>query len=678
MNYSVELWNSYNKVENNLLFHLRGLKDFIYLIKEISKSFSSLSLNLKKLQEIKLNITTNESLSQGIEQFKQNIFYYYSSLEQFISKINSEIIIPLNNYQEITLKKLNNNYKETLNSEKNYEAYLTQIDFTKDKFHSRVKQLEDKMLEKEMALGKNEDKKAINKLEEQIKENLGYSKESEKIYLSYIKYTNRIQEEFIETKKKNLNEIQNMEIDLGKNIKTSLIKFFTYENNFLKNMIEDIEQKEKLMDKINVVKDIDIYIKKNATNDLPPYPIEYVPYTTLVKNEKIKNEIKKYFPDEKDISSLKTKVDKEIEKFLHSILEGEDEKVISANEKNMKIVSNKTYRRIFINYLNILRTNTNITLDDSSFKIMGNLLNECLNNAYKEKDFVCIKLIIIITTNLFKLNKISNNPRVFLHEYIKNNSVWKDIKFWENLIKFDINEEMHNQKKYYLYSEENDILKNIRIKEIIKKQVSSNLYNMNIFDINSSLMFKIINYFSNYYELQSSAVEFLNNIVKNYQIDNNQKSNKIKISIKNLSHQNSKNNIFAQEKKEIKENQEKIETKEIQTKTTVTPVIKDEKILNVIYKEIEPTKINTKIETNKENEKNMEINNINIYKNENDKNININNNKSEKKNNKSSSVIFSEGNFGNILIKESKETSGIESDDDIIDESDVNYISNIA
>ena len=203
-----------------------------------------------------------------------------------------------------------------------------------------------------------------------------------------------------------------MEIDLGKNIKTSLIKFFTYENNFLKNMIEDIEQKEKLMDKINVVKDIDIYIKKNATNDLPPYPIEYVPYTTLVKNEKIKNEIKKYFPDEKDISSLKTKVDKEIEKFLDSILEGEDEKVISANEKNMKIVSNKTYRRIFINYLNILRTNTNITLDDSSFKIMGNLLNECLNNAYKEKDFVCIKLIIIITTNLFKLNKISNSGKI--------------------------------------------------------------------------------------------------------------------------------------------------------------------------------------------------------------------------------------------------------------------------
>ena len=99
MNYSVELWDSYNKVENNLLFHLRGLKDFLYLIKEISKSFSSLLFNLKKLQEMNLNITTNESLSQGIDNFKQILSCHCSSLEEFITKMNSEIIIPLNTYK---------------------------------------------------------------------------------------------------------------------------------------------------------------------------------------------------------------------------------------------------------------------------------------------------------------------------------------------------------------------------------------------------------------------------------------------------------------------------------------------------------------------------------------------------------------------------------------------------
>ena len=632
MNYSVELWNSYNKVENNLLFHLRGLKDFLYLIKEISKSFSSLLFNLRKLQEINLNITTNESLlSQGIENFKQNLLNNCSSLEQFITKINAEIIIPLNTFQENTLKKLNNNYQETLDSEKNYEAYLTQIDFTKNKFHSRLKQLEEFLLQKEKLKEKKENEKDMNKIEKDIKENLGFAKESEKIYLSYIKYTNRIQEEYIEIKKRNLNEIQNMEIDLGNNIKSSLAKFYSYQNNYFKNIINDSEKKEKLLDSINIKKDIEIFIKANKTPDIPPYPTEYIPYISKTKNEKVKLELKNLFPEEKDIQSLKTKIDKEIEKFLDLILEGEKEEVIFANEKNMKIVSNKNYRKIFLNYLNKLRNNTNLTLNDISYKIIGNLLNECLNNSYKEKDFICIKLIIIISTNLFKLNKTSNNPRVFLHEYFKNNSLLKDIKFWENLIKYDINEEMHNQKKYNLFSEENDILYNIRIKDIVKGQISINLYNMNLFEVNTSLMFKIINNFCNYYELQSNIVDYFNNIVKNYQTNLNETQKHIKITINN----NSKNNIFFEEIKE---------------KPSLTPVQKDEQIKN----------------------DNINISVKNIYQND-----NINNeSKREKKINNNDNIIYNEGNFGNILIKESKDISGIESEDDIIDESEINYMNN--
>ena len=687
MNYSVELWNSYNKVENNLLFHLRGLKDFIYLIKEISKSFSLFSLSIKKLQEIKLNITTNESLSKGIDNFLQNLFYHYTSLEQFISKMNTEIISPLNAFQEITLKKLNNNYKETLDTEKNYEAYLTQIDFTKNKFHTRIKQLKDKMLEYEIAKSKNENKKIIQKLEEEIKENIGYTKESEKIYLSYIKYTNRIQDEYIEMKKKNLNEIQNMEIDLGENIKSSLMKYYSYQKTYLNNILNDTEQKEKDIDKINIINDINIFINNNSTNDLPPYPIEYIPYIEKNEqitngknnnlkndklkeiNDKVKNDLEKLFPEEKDISSLRTKIDKEIENFLELILEGVNENAISANEKNMKIVSNKNFRRIFLTYLNKLRTNTNLTLNDSSYKIIGNLLYESLIYSYKEKDFVCIKLIIEISTNLFKLNKVSTNPRVFLYEYLKNNFLWKDIKFWENLIKYDINEEMHNQKKYYLYSQENELLKNLRIKDIIKSQVSTNLYNMNLFEINSSLMFKIINYFSNYYELKSSAIDFLNNIVKNYQIELKEKTNKIKITINNKSNENSKSYIF--EKKENKQNNER---KEMEQKTTIMPVKKDVQIINVFFNNTDPRNFENNNKNEKERNKIIEKNNLDNHNNHNIYENDGNKNNQREKNSKN--LIFNENNFGNILIKESKEMSEIESDDNIIDESEINYISN--
>ena len=116
MNYSVELWDSYNKVENNLLFHLRGLKDFIYMLKEINRSYKIFSENIKKIFDMNLSITTNESLSVGIENFRDFLLFNHNFLEKYISSIISEAINPLNTLQETLLKKLNNNYKETINN----------------------------------------------------------------------------------------------------------------------------------------------------------------------------------------------------------------------------------------------------------------------------------------------------------------------------------------------------------------------------------------------------------------------------------------------------------------------------------------------------------------------------------------------------------------------------------
>ena len=67
------------------------------------------------------------------------------------------------------------------------------------------------------------------------------------------------------------------------------------------------------MDKINIIKDIEIFIKNNKTSDIPPYPIGYIPCNLQIKKEKVKLEQKKLFPDEKDIQCLKSKIDKEIE-----------------------------------------------------------------------------------------------------------------------------------------------------------------------------------------------------------------------------------------------------------------------------------------------------------------------------------------------------------------------------
>ena len=627
MNYSVELWDSYNKVENNLLFHLRGLKDFIYLIKELSKSMKIFSDNLKKIYDINLSITTNESLSKGIDNFRINIYCHHIFLEKYINNINSQIIVPLNAFQESSLKLLNKNYKETINAEKNYESYISQIEFTKNKFYSRVKQAEQKLLEfKTNKANKNIIEKDIRKYEEEIKSHIGYAKDSEKIYLSYIKYTNWVQDEFIEIKKRNLNEIQSLEIELGEKIKKSLNKYYTFQANYLKNLNLETEKNIKSLDEIDVYSDINIYIKNNRTDDIPPVMFEYEPYISNLDSQannknieiikEVIGQIKKIFPEEKDISQLRTKTDKEIEKFIESILNGENEKVVNSNEENLKILSKKHSRRLFLNFLNKSRNNSNIILNDLSYKILGNLLIECLNYSYKEKDIKSIKLIIVISTSLFKFNKASNKPRIFLHNYLAKNLIWKEFNFWEILIKYNINEEMHNQKKYNLFSNENDVLRNVRIKDIVKKQLNTNLYDMISFEVNPSLMNKIINHFSNLYKLQQYSIESLNDIINNY------KSTKIEIKEKKKLNSSFDLSLMTNKTNGYKNNFFTERDIKLSKNNAIEPVKQDDIIINDCFEDI-------------------------------DKEI-------DKKNGN----IFFEKNYDNIVIKESKNKIRSESDED--------------
>ena len=233
---------------------------------------------------------------------------------------------------------------------------------------------------------------------------------------------------------------------------------------------------------------------------------------------------------------------------------------------------------------------------------------------------------MVIATNLFKINKISNKPRIFLHNYLINNQIWKDFNFWESLIKYDIVEEIHNQKKYSLFLEENDILKNIRIKDTVKAQIGSNLYNMISFEVNSSLMNKIINYFSNFYKLPKNTVDYLNDIINNSKtkkiIINDKKKlnssfdsalrNKKKNKIINKNNKNNvNNNISSITTNNSKKNLFELEKDfDIQKKSSIIePVKQDEQQINDCFREI-------------------------------DKEINNNN-------------IFNDSNFNNIIIKES-------------------------
>ena len=70
------------------------------MIKKLNESIKIFSDNLKKIYDVNFKITTNESLSVGIENFQSLIFSHFNMLEKYISTINTDIINPLNALQD--------------------------------------------------------------------------------------------------------------------------------------------------------------------------------------------------------------------------------------------------------------------------------------------------------------------------------------------------------------------------------------------------------------------------------------------------------------------------------------------------------------------------------------------------------------------------------------------------
>ena len=189
MSYSVDLWNCYNKLENQLESHLKGLKVFIYVFSEYYSSQLTFSNELKRLSDyIKNNpITSLESLNEGISSFQNDLLNQHDYFKECLTNIKIEIIEPLKLIKDKITKRLNDNLNETNINEKNYNNLLSKFENAKIKFHKSVKEVEQNKLDIELLKkSKNSQDKLIEELKRQeIKalNSLKSAKEKENDYI---------------------------------------------------------------------------------------------------------------------------------------------------------------------------------------------------------------------------------------------------------------------------------------------------------------------------------------------------------------------------------------------------------------------------------------------------------------------------------------------------------------
>lgn len=564
MHYSIELWANYNKVFQQINKHIEGLRDLIMMFTERYKTNQILANTLTKLSESKNNITTFESLLEGILGFKGDMINQYNYLSEFLVGMRDEIIKPLSlNYQSFT-QKLNKNFEETSTYNKAFQTSVNQLEIAKNKFHSSVYAAEQSKLKAEyykkkisnlnngkegeknkeikdkdnfMNLLKQEEMKAMSLLKE--------SKENERIYINLINNANKIQEEYIEIKKRNLNQIQDLEEELGEYIKDSLRKFIIFQVAYLRNMQYDVDKKAKILEGINIRNDIQKFIKENKTNHIPPLKFQYIPYVSKLGQKDNKKEIQNISPEickevnnfistvfprdrAEEVKLFKTKMQVDIVEIIKKIY-NEEKLNFEDNKEITKIIMNKRARRLLLKEINDYSIkDNNCLLNDNAYDTINDILKESLKLIIPEKDFHSAELIIKLSSSLYKISNDEEQSQFFLINDTKNEKAVKSYEFWKELIKYNIIEEIHNKKILYLSLNEEEKKKNenmCKINDIVLNKLKIFTNNMIKFCCKTKFVRQIIEEFKEFYQLNGKEIEELNKKLDEYENEQLNKNN---------------------------------------------------------------------------------------------------------------------------------------------------------
>ena len=550
MNYSVELWNNFNKAQKTLHFHLQGLKDIISLYKEHYNSQQNYALLLKKTNNSNNKITVFESLYKGISSFKNDMLNQYNYLSEFLACIKDDIINPLLNLYEISLKKLNYNVYEMTSIEQSYQLSVEKLNNAKKNFHSFAKEAVESKMKAESYKEKND--KNLNKIikKEEIKmlNFLKKAKENEKIYVELIDKTNNLQDDYIEIKKRNLCEIQDIEYEIGENIKDSLRKFIVFQVSYLSNMQYDVKKKSLIFENININKDINKYINENKASIIQLYKYEYEPYISELENsflieqninnnysETIKNNVKLFMsniftkerPNEINPNSEYNKnkvISGEIKDIINKIFK--NEKLSNKDKENInKLILLKKSRRYLLIEINnyCLNTINASLLNEISFENISNLFKESLKVLQIEKDYQSVKLILNLATSFYQVSGGKERNKLYIQKDLIKQKIFSKYEFWKELIKYDIIEEMYNKKRYNLFSnkKEDEEKNKLKIKDIVISKINIFLNYMIDLQCKYNFMKQIIQDFKEYYELNEDNIENFRIKIKEYNKSNN-------------------------------------------------------------------------------------------------------------------------------------------------------------
>jgi hypothetical protein len=79
---------------------------------------------------------------------------------------------------------------------------------------------------------------------------------------------------------------------------------------------------------------------------------------------------------------------------------------------------------------------------------------DSLESIYKDRDFESSISIMMLSQTFYKTATEPNKPRIFIQISILSHRMWKDLEFWEELIRCMINFQFRFYKRRNVYATE--------------------------------------------------------------------------------------------------------------------------------------------------------------------------------------------------------------------------------
>ena len=574
LTYKKDLWMYFDNIKEKFYFDRNKAKTLLYIISQKNDIDYEYSENLKYLfnqfisqfdtyqEHIKSNIDTEKNtLNNAIKSLINGLKYESELYLNHTKYILENIIKPLEGFI-MNQCELINEFSTLMKSyEKDFLYVNNQIEQKQLNFFQGGKSVESAMNKLEIYKNqiidngneenkeiiknnenennndineqesKNEEeenrKEMIDGMTEILEKNKISAKQLQLDYQDYIIKANAEREKYIKGCENLYDKVQHLDEEFFKVMKKELISLTQNNLSLIENIRQNMVKTLQLSNEIIIENEINLFIKSKITKFERPQKFEYIDYNPykILRNRKghmeaFQSEIsskiieclKQIYSYEKPPETLQQEENINfINETMNDIWDGNN---FDKNRLEL-LFKEHLYRMSFLRMLNQYRVEGIFILKNTSFQNFCMILTSLLDKSLVDNDYECIKLCMILSQTFY----LQAEKKILLQSCMTLNPIWQVKNFWEKMIEFSINEEINNSKEYTIFLSEDCKSRQKRVESAVMSNLITFLFNMKLFGYPEEDSKIVIDEFIKKYNIDENLIYATNISIKDIKDD---------------------------------------------------------------------------------------------------------------------------------------------------------------